>query len=361
MASGSRAARAASARPARRALGLLLGLSACHSILAPPPPPDLAPLPPAIADPQISPIIADGRYNAFPWPARSPAGRLIVVYRDGATHVSVDGSVSMQTSDDGGLTWSEKRRILEPEPGHDLRDPSIVCSRTGRLLINYFDANGRRPVALLVAASDDQGATWTTGAPLTGYSGWTATSGAILATTTGRLLLPVYGLPIGATTTENGLLMSSDDGNTWGRLIPLGAAGSGHSETTLNELPDGSLRAFIRSDVATNLFSTVSSDGGQTWSSPTPLPFLVAPGRPAAARFPGTSGMILFYRGAQGRSAGWRASSDGGATWSGERIFSPEPFMYAGIVELGPGQLGVAVATEHGAGANIAFGRLRVP
>ena len=65
--------------------------------------------------------------------------------------------------------------------------------------------------------------------------------------------------------------------------------------------------------------------------------------------------------GAQGRNAGWRVSGDNGATWSSERVFSHEPFKYAGIVELGPGQLGVAVATEHGTGANVAFGRLKVP
>src|SRR5690606_23620475 len=84
-----------------------------------------------------------GAYEAFPDVCRLSDGRLMCVFYAGYAHVSLPndalpkgGRVSYCLSDDEGRTWSPAQTLYDG-PDDD-RDPSIVQTRSGRLICNYF-------------------------------------------------------------------------------------------------------------------------------------------------------------------------------------------------------------------------------
>lgn len=309
-----------------------------------------------------SPVVtgASSNYNAFPWVTANKFGTLVMVYRHGTAHVSDQGAVMMRTSADG-VTWSSATAITSPAAGHDHRDPSIVCTQTGRLIVNFFDYNGSAVIGLDSIFSDDGGATWSSPASHTVYSSYTATSGAILQHSSGALIWPVYGQNSGDTADRCGVLVSWDDGITWGAVTNISAASSAYTEMTLVEFADRSVHAFIRNDVNNFIFTASSTDIGATWSSITSLGWSVTNGRPAAILVPASQALILFYRKTSTFASVYRYSLDYGASWSAEQTYTGSVYEYAGGFAIAEDLIGVAVAYENGTGgAAIDFATMAV-
>ena len=276
---------------------------------------------------------SDGQHNAFPGIAVRRDGSLIAVYRRGSSHVSAASSVVARTSADGGATWSARVAIQTAGTGHDYRDPSIVCTATGRLILTYFDyqISSGLGVAIATSYSDDNGATWSAPATIAPFSADQVTSGAILQHSSGVLLLPVYG---GTGTSDYaGVVRSTDDGATWGGLITV--AGVGFDEACMIELPDRSILCFLRYESTTaGLYTIRSADAGLTWSGGAGIGFSAWGGRPTAVLVPVSQAIVLFYRSASAQQCAWRYSTDLGASWSAETIINTNQYVYAGATAL---------------------------
>jgi hypothetical protein len=84
-----------------------------------------------------------GGYEAFPDVCRLNDGRLMCVFYAGYGHIALPneqlprgGRIAYCLSDDEGQTWSEAKTLYDG-PDDD-RDPSIVQTKSGRLICNFF-------------------------------------------------------------------------------------------------------------------------------------------------------------------------------------------------------------------------------
>jgi hypothetical protein len=83
-------------------------------------------------------VVAEEKgHLAFPDVARMPDGRLLLVYRQGTSHVDDSGRIVAREGSADGRTWSEPR-VLVDTPGVDDRDPSIAVLPNGEVLLTWF-------------------------------------------------------------------------------------------------------------------------------------------------------------------------------------------------------------------------------
>ena len=262
---------------------------------------------------------------------------VVATLRGGAGHLGIDGRMEIIRSQDGGHTWSPPAVVADSEV--DDRNPAFGATQTGTLVLSYhrqgsYDEQGnwaarkiqfdQKRVEVMVTRSHDRGLTWETPYPLgvdllSGGSPY----GKIVALADGTLLMPIYAGPIpallgrhAAAVTGDGdcsyLVRSHNDGVTWGEPVLIGV---NKNETALIVLPDGDLLAIMRSippDQA--LYSSRSSDGGQTWSSPVQITGALQ--HPADLVQLGNGDILMTYgnRTAPYRIEG-KVSRDGGRTW----------------------------------------------
>lgn len=221
----------------------------------------------------------DADYYAFPSICRLQDGDLLCVFYSGVGHISPDGKVVMVRSTDQGKTWS-KPEIVADTPVDD-RDPSIVQTRTGRVLINFFIYDGedqnhetRTTTHVHVAASEDNGKTFGKPATIGVDWQWEATSDEILQLPDGTLLLPIYGRREGDTRDRAAVAFSTDDGKTWNKRPTATIAYDDQGvidfqEPALALLPDGTIICSLRTtNVGYHAYESRSTDGGKTWSKP---------------------------------------------------------------------------------------------
>jgi hypothetical protein len=140
------------------------------------------------------------------------------------------GDLTYRRSTDGGLTWSASRPLyLTPDSGSD--KPGFFLGANGRIYIGWDEGtdwySGRgQPQDVRIAYSDDAGLTWSDPIILDGGTGFDR------------------------------------------HPVQLGAA----------ELRDGSLMAVWRyaTNSDRNIYYQISTDDGETWTAPEPVPGIVA-------------------------------------------------------------------------------------
>ncbi len=195
---------------------------------------------------------------------------------------------SMVTDSEGRLLiFCEDSRITLEKGREMSRVPAknsmaaIARLRDGRLIgASYDDPKPERVLAaklngstLSVAFSEDDGLSWSSPTPLCKTPGcYYVHNGRIHQLSTGRILVMANKVPeskfhTGIETADlSGAFYSDDNGVTWreSNWIDAQREGDHLAETIAVELPDGTVKSFMRS-TSGYLRESVSRDGGATW------------------------------------------------------------------------------------------------
>ncbi len=220
----------------------------------------------------------------FPVLIRLKNGNLMGVFRGGAPHIGVGGRLDVVTSKDNGSTWSKPQTAIDgPE---DDRNPAFGQLRNGDILLSYavirgYEADGlhlkakqrsdRQVEGVYITRSRDGGKTWSTpvlSEAIHGLQKGGATIspfGKMVELPDGTVLMSVYCEFFDGRGNRTFLARSKDGGKSWGDLSQVG---QDVNETGLLALPDGSLIAAMRSEKNPHLSTSISKDGGRTWSTP---------------------------------------------------------------------------------------------
>lgn len=208
----------------------------------------------------------EGRRFHFPGAVKLEDGTILVVTRDGTSHIDDSGRVQLVRSSDNGKTWTKPTTIWD-SPGDD-RDPKISVSSTGRVFVTFFtamkDSSGKTTRDTYVMHSDDKGATWSKPAQVGSSMAWVAEHGEVTEMPDGSLLAPIYGPG------HSGVVRSTDGGLTFpaANETLFDTGGYGTSEVTLTVLPSGQVTAWLRGGEGKKSVVMRSSDSGHTWSGP---------------------------------------------------------------------------------------------
>ena len=313
-------------------------------------------------------------YHGWPTIVRRQSGQLLVVASGGReAHVCPFGRVEIQRSDDDGMSWSWPRVLLDGPI--DDRDAGICETSRGTLLVTSFSSlayeailrraeeegewpadrlarwrsahrrasaeERERALGVWVIRSTDGGVTWSGRRdPLVD-----SPHGPVQLAD-GRLLYA--GVELWRPGRRIGVSHSIDDGKTWSWLaaIPVrpGDDGKNYHELHAVETVEGRLVVQIRNHNAQNnreTLQTESTDGGKTWSIPSPIGVWGLPSHLLRLR----DGRLLMTYGYRRRPFGnlARVSQDGGKTWSEPLTVSADgssgDLGYPSTVELADGTL----------------------
>jgi hypothetical protein len=297
-----------------------------------------------------------GGYEAFPDICRLVDDKLLCVFYAGLGHVTHPqanvpngGRVMAATSTDEGRTWSQPWVVVDG-PADD-RDPSITRLKSGRLLCTYFTYPAGR---VFMVHSDDQGVTWSAPRSIAPKSYYVSSPVRELSGTKSRLVLGLYRQDRGA---NGAVLLSDDEGQTWGAPIDIDNAGRVlDAETDVIELRDGSLYAAQRGASGTDMHWAVSRDRGQTWSKSESAGFQAhAPYLHHTVNGAIVLGHRRMVKGQLSRTA-IRVSQDECKTWS-------EPFEadlgggYSSMINLSDGSVLIVYYDDQGVGPKLAPGQ----
>ncbi|MBL9090555.1 MAG: exo-alpha-sialidase [Planctomycetaceae bacterium] len=219
-----------------------------------------------------------GQYLGHPTTVLLEDGRtMIIVYPKGHGR----GGIVMKRSTDGGLTWSERL----PVPA------SWATSQEVPTLYRTIDKAGKKRLIMFSglypirqAVSEDDGATWSELAPIGDYGGIVACASCTrLANGDYMALFHDDGRYLTATKPPKGTkpkfvvfkIISSDGGLTWSKPTPIATHDVAHlCEPGMVRSPDGKQLAVLLRENARKLRSFIifSNDEGVTWSEPREVP-----------------------------------------------------------------------------------------
>lgn len=157
-------------------------------------------------------------------------------------------------SSDEGATWSPPQ-IVYDGPLDD-RDSSVTQLRDGRIACTFFTYPDG---TAWVTYSPDAGKAWSEPQKIVASY---VTSSPIRELRSGRLIAPHY----------RSISYSDDHGITW-KFREIDGPERKLTEADVIELTEGGLLAVHRGDGKVPMHVTRSTDQGETWSSPEPLPF----------------------------------------------------------------------------------------
>ncbi|MHC4509363.1 MAG: sialidase family protein [Planctomycetota bacterium] len=313
-------------------------------VVPPPPPPMYA---------HVCTDAGAGGYEAFPDVCRLSDGLLMCVFYAGYGHVALPnerlpkgGRVTYCLSSDEGRTWTAAETLYDGP--HDDRDPSIVQTKSGRLICNFFSlrkVEGKSPpwdgLGTWMVYSDDLGKTWSEPRQVAKDYGC---SSPVRQLSDGRLILGLYAEKNDRA--HGAVTISEDNGMTWSDVIDIDNNGMYlDAETDIIELKDGTLYAAQRGRGETMAWS-ISKDGGKTWSASEPHGF---PGHcPYLHRT--LDGIILMAHRLPATSLHY--SLDECRTWSDNVQIDGVGGAYPSMVNLKDGTV-LIVYYEEGAGSSI--------
>jgi len=215
------------------------------------------------------------RASSNPGAVRLKTGEITVVFREASETSSPDGCLLRITSENNGKTWSPPDTIAST--AWDCRDPSITQLRDGLIYVNFHQSRpdprraGIPSIGCFTVRSFDNGKTFTSPrmVPLEGFR-WTATSDAILELQDGTLLFPAYGSRDGDVSVAF-TVISHNGGETWEDVRVIAQDPEerlGYLKPALIRLPDGRILCLLETDDPEGfLYTCMSEDGGETWSS----------------------------------------------------------------------------------------------
>jgi hypothetical protein len=241
-------------------------------------------------------------------------GALLATLRAGASKDSDDEAIELYRSDDGGNSWRLLDRLTSDETINGARGSLKIAYLTeielGRLLAAamWIDrttypgqplfnpaTEGCLPMYILLAESNDDGATWSPWrlVPLPDAIGPASLTNPILRLPDGALAMSIetnkHYHDASKWYQRVVLFHSHDGGASWGAAVVAGQDPSGRIfnwDQRIGMAPDGRLGAFVWTyDSATqrylNIHRRVSPDRGATWSAADDLGVADQAGRPA--------------------------------------------------------------------------------
>ncbi len=288
-----------------------------------------------------SKIIYNENYDAFPY-ATKIGNSIVGIFSTGTAHAKSDKQV-MFRSDDGGDTFRLKDFFINDDQTYDFSLIADLLSEGKSVDLKVW--NLRKNAGLVKA---------TTTSKADGYSIWSTPKNA------GTRL---YRTGYNAKTWQTALLESLDGGITWRfkSVIAPATAGRQFSEADIVNTHSNNWIAYIREDKGkhNNLYSSISTNNGNTWSIPTALDpklingrqpnltklddgsiILITGDRTGKSGYAGGSGDIVYGNDTTGITI--FRSTDNGKTWSIRKRVSPiystdggQPF----VVDLGRGKI----------------------
>ncbi len=344
------------------------------------------------AEPQFSDVFTAGKdgYPSIRIPSVVVTAKgTILAFAEGRQKHSDQASNDIvgKRSTDGGATWSALQAIHQDRP-HSLNNPTALVADTGRIFLMYqripgnlkehsketaTGYEGDNIYRTLVVTSDDDGLTWSAPQDVTrgtkhATGATTIASGPGLGVQLtrgehkGRLVMPFNEGPYWKW--NNYASYSDDGGKTWqcgenvpGALVPDPKLEprSQVNEVQMVELSDGHVRLNSRQFAGAKVRKTsVSRDGGATWSAVEDVPALRDPSCMASIfrySFDDTAGKgRILYSGPDStkRENGTvHLSTDDGASWPVQRVLWAGSFGYSVLTKLKDGTVGCLFETDN--------------
>jgi sialidase-1 len=312
----------------------------------------------------------------------SKKGTVLAFAEGRAAHADqAKNKIILKRSTDGGKSW-EAIAVIAEDGDRALNNPCAVVQRQGDQVLLMYQSypagisersgeiqpgyDGDQVVRNWMISSDDDGATWRKPREIT-----RETKRESVVTTiaggpgigiqlrhgkhAGRILIPFNEGPFGLWNIY--AVYSDDQGQTWniGDVAPGGLidAGDGKKISTVNEaqfveLSDGSIRFNVRRWAGPAVRKTsVSEDGGKTWSQVEDVPALADPGcMGSVLRYTdpadGAKSRILFSGPQSSRRENGTifVSYDEGQTWPTKRVLCRGSFAYSCLTALPDGTIG---------------------
>lgn len=304
----------------------------------------------------------DDVYACFPSLLKLGDGRLVTSFgtKIRSSHIDPTGGSRTMVSADNGRSWKETTEKFNVQYRSAAADGRLVNAGAGGWRYVPDSARARLQnegrtimestpgtIAWLnneawFNTSHDAGKTWVKQSiPIPDDVAGLMTFSSI-QTKKGLRLVSVYGprknAPAGSNNSEVYFLRSADDGKTWEfvYLTPgkMKQPSVGPNESTLIELPNGEILCMLRTSDVTNLYSSISKDGGKTWSYPENTGIWGYP--PSLTILP--NGAVLCIYGYRRPPMGIRAciSYDNGRTWDVENeLVLRSDGLAAGVGDLG--------------------------
>ena len=353
------------------------------------------------AEPQFSDVFRSGQdgYASIRIPSVVVTKKgVVLAFAEGRKQATdqAENDIVMKRSTDGGATWGALV-LIHDDGANSLNNPTALVAESGRVFLMYqripahlkehskaTDAGyeGTNIYRNFILTSDDDGMTWSAPLDVTRTTkrptrATTVASGPGMGIQltrgphAGRLLIPFNEGPFGRW--QNYAVFSDDAGKTWaygadvpGALVPDGKGGqrSQINEVQMAELADGSVlldsRQFAGAKVRR---SSMSRDGGQTWSPVQETPDLADPSCMASTlrySFPdGATPGRLLHSGpdsAKRERGTIYLSRDEGKSWPVKRVLYPGPFAYSVLTKLPDGTVGCLFEADNY--GRIVFARL---
>lgn len=332
----------------------------------------------------------DSRFYRIPAITTLPDGTLIALADkriNSLQDLPGDIDIVCRRSTDGGRTWGPYITVAEHDSLGGYGDPALVYDRrNGHLIVISLHGQGLwhdHPGQISVSRSTDGGLTWQPPVdinpqiltddpngrqPIKCTSAF-ASSGAATQLKNGRIVFILVTRKHGVEHFPCYAIYSDDSGRTWkASRNPITLNGD---ESKTVQLADGSLLASIRNRFSGPRKTSLSTDGGRTWTEQPAwdnLHDVACNGDIIRYPYKGTDYLI------QSLPAGpWRdnitlyASPDGGRTWPYTYRVSAGPGAYSAITTLPGGDLGILteeglhdVDRTHQAGYRIWFTRIPI-
>lgn len=271
------------------------------------------------------------------------------------TDLPEDIDIVCRRSADNGYTWSEPHTLIEGQGrGHGYGDPALVQCQNGDVLClfaghnGYFQSTDSDPICVFMKRSTDRGQTWGDTVNLTSvlwdasspYRGSFVASGNGLRLTkgphSGRVLFAAALVRRSEWVSDNYVIYSDDDGQTWHRSQMAFQAGD---EAKLMELNDGSILISVRRSGARGY--NHSTDGGETWGQQGLWnEMTVNACNGDMLRLDDTTLLHSIPHSMQRENVSIFSSNDEGRTWGSPVLVCAGPSVYSSMTLLKDGTIG---------------------
>ncbi|MEW5947749.1 MAG: sialidase family protein [bacterium] len=270
-----------------------------------------------------------------------PGGALFAAWYAGAAEKATDVAIFCSRLAPGAEKWSSPE-ILHDAPGLSEGNPVLFADGDGRVWFFYVVMYGStwNDCKVHYRTSDDEGKTWSGENTLIGQKGW-MTRNHPLILNDGTFILPIYNEVL----FTPGFILTTDGGKTWKKTGINLRAGGGIIQPSSVQLSDGAILAYMRTGAKEGfIMKTVSTDGGEKWSSPEPTAFPNPNAAVDLARLRDGSLVLIYNDSFYDRTPLSAAlSTDEGKTWTFKRDLEKTfgEFSYPSLIQSRDGVIHV--------------------